>query len=160
MKCNLARIWFFRKIDGELSVPENKELDDHLTECTLCAREYKLLNLPRRLAEAIPVLTPSPYFYRTLRARIESENQSITVWQIALDLARQVVPALAAVTLAFLSIFAYYQARSAPADLYHAYDRIFVSEDQSNGIVVSDQSEITDESILRAIAERKHSDRH
>jgi predicted anti-sigma-YlaC factor YlaD len=153
MDCTVARIWLFRKIDDELSSSENKLLDSHLALCSACMREFRILELPRRIGQAIPAFEPSSYFYRKLRARIESETQSITIWQIILGLSRQVVPALAAITLALLSIFAYLQLEGARLDV-QAYDRVLLSGDRSLSIPADDQGEITDESVLRAIAEQ------
>ncbi len=99
------------------------------------------------------MLEPSPFFYRKLRARLESESRSVTIWQIILGLSRQVVPALATITLALLSVLAYMQLRPATVDVYQAYDRIFMSGDRPHRMVIADQGEITDESVLRALAE-------
>jgi predicted anti-sigma-YlaC factor YlaD len=152
MDCAEARIWFFRKIDNELSAEDNGLLDSHLAGCPACMREFRILEIPRRIGQAIPAFEPSPYFYRRLRARIESDSQNITVWQIVLGISRQVVPALAAVTLALLSVFAYLQIRGAEVDVYQAYDRMLFSGDRALNMV---QGEVTDESVLRAIAEQE-----
>jgi predicted anti-sigma-YlaC factor YlaD len=154
MDCTVVRTWLFRKIDDELSAAEGKVLDSHLAQCSACTREFRILAIPRRIGQVIPALQPSPYFYRKLRARIENEAQGITIWQIILGLSRQVVPALAAITLALLSIFAYLQLRGPQTDVYQAYDRIFMSGDRPQRMVIADQGEITDESVLRAIAEQ------
>ena len=82
-------------------------------------------------------------------------EESITIWQILIALSRQLVPALAVITLALLSIFSYQQLRSSTADVYQAYDRIFIPGDQPRLAVIADQGEITDESVLRAIAEEE-----
>ncbi len=156
MDCKGARIWFFLKIDGELSPGDSQVLDSHLAQCPTCMREFRILAIPRRIGQAIPAFEPGPYFYRKLRARIESESQSITIWQIILGLSRQVVPALAAITLALLSIFAYLQLRGPNQDVFQAYDRILISGDRPLRMV---QGEITDESVLRAIAEQDSSHR-
>jgi predicted anti-sigma-YlaC factor YlaD len=154
MDCTVVRTWLFRKIDDELLSAESKLLDSHLAQCSACTREFRILAIPRRIGQAIPALQPSPYFYRRLRARIENEAQSITIWQIILGLSRQLVPALAAITLALLSIFAYLQLRVPQTEVYQAYDKIFMSGDRPHRMVIADQGEITDESVLRAIAEQ------
>jgi hypothetical protein len=64
------------------------------------------------------------------------------------------IPTLAGITLALLSLFAYLQLRGPEADLYKAYDRAFISEDQSHRTLVAEHGDMTDESVLRAIAER------
>ena len=156
MDCKAARIWFFRKIDDELSPGDSRLLDSHLALCPTCTREFRILAIPRRIGQAIPAFEPSPYFYSRLRARIEGEAQSITIWQIILGLSRQVVPALAAITLALLSLFAYLQIRDPNQDVFQPYDRILISGDRPLRMV---QGEITDESVLRAIAEQDSSRR-
>jgi anti-sigma factor RsiW len=156
MDCSNARTWIFRRMDGNLPAEESAGLDAHIAVCASCARDLKLLLIPRRIAQALPVFKPSPFFYTRLRARIaESENQSVTIWQIILMLSRHMVPALAAITLALLSVFAYFQFTEPQADVYQAYDRIFMSGDRPQRMVIADQGEITDESVLRAIAEEE-----
>jgi len=154
MKCTVVRNWLFRSIDGELSDSEKAELNAHLAQCAACSREYKLLELPQRVARETPPPAPSPFFYRQLRMRIEGETQRAAGWQLFFGLARQMIPTLAGITLALLSVFAYFQLRVPETDLYKAYDRVFVSEDQSHRTLVAENGDISDESVLRAIAER------
>jgi anti-sigma factor RsiW len=153
MKCATVRDLLFRKIDGELAELENAEFDAHLAGCAVCSREYRLLRLPNRIAQVIPPVEPSPFFYSRLRARIEGEAQNAAGWQIFVHLARQVIPALAGITLALLSVFAYIQFSGNEPDLYRAYDRVFISEDQPHRML-SQEGDITDESVLGAIAEQ------
>ena len=153
MDCSTARTLVIKRIDGELSSAENSRLDSHLAGCPSCARDYRLFSIPRRIGRAIPVLEPPPHFYTRLRARIESEDQSISIWQFILLLSRHMVPALAAVTLALISVFAYFQISEPKTDLYQVYDSIFMTGDRPQRMVIADQGDITDESVLRAIAE-------
>jgi len=153
MDCSTARTLIFKRIDGELSSEEGGRLDSHVAGCSACARDFKLFSIPRRIGRAIPVLEPPPYFYTRLRARIESEDQSISIWQFILLLSRHMVPALAAVTLALVSVFAYFQITEPKTDLYQVYDSIFMTGDRPQRMVIADQGDITDESVLRAIAE-------
>ncbi len=155
MRCSTAKTWLFRGLDGEISVAESKELDTHLAGCPACVREKRLLSIPRRIGQVIPVLQPSPYFYSRLRARLESESQSVTIWQIILGLSHHLVPALAAITLALLSVFAYFQVQGPRVDVSQAYEGIFQSGDRPQRMIIADQTEITDESVLRAIAEEE-----
>ena len=155
MRCTVVQSKLSRKIDGELSDPERLDLDAHLAVCQSCRREYQILTLPNRLARGISEVTPSPYFFRKLANRIESEAQIVTPWKIALSGIRHLVPALAAITLALLSVFAYTQLSSRQqADPYGAY-RVFLSEEQPNRMLVAEQGDITDESVLSAIADRE-----
>ena len=154
MRCTVVQGKLFRDIDGELSGLERIDLDAHLAACESCRREYQILTLPNQLARGAPEVTPSPYFLRKLRTQIEAERQNITVWQIALVAVRHLVPALAVITLALLSVFAYLQLRGPETDLYREY-RVFLSEEQPGRIPVAYQGEITDESVLNAIADRE-----
>ena len=152
MKCTAARNLLFRKIDNELPELEIAELDSHLAGCASCAWEFGILSLPSRVAKVLPPVEPSPFFYQKLRMNLEGEAQRSAGWQIVFGLARQMIPALAGVTLALLSVFLYFQLSGNEPDLYKAYDRVFISEDQPK---IYDQGEITDETVLSAIAERE-----
>ncbi len=155
MDCTVTRGLLFRRLDDELTPFEREQLDSHIAKCESCAREMKLLLLPRRIAGVVPMLEPSPYFYSKLRARLESERQGVTIWQILLGLSREAIPIFAVITLGLLSVFAYYQFQDVRAEVYSAYDRIFTS-DRPQRMVIADQSEITDESVLLAISEQEH----
>jgi hypothetical protein len=152
MDCVLARSGLFRLLDEELSPTERDRLLSHIDSCASCAREWKILSLPRRIGKSIPALEPSPFFYARLRVRLERESQSITIWQIILGMSRQIVPALATVTFVIISLFAYFEFRGPRADFYQAYDSIFLSGDLPSRMVIAD--EITEESVLRALAEK------
>jgi len=153
MKCTATRELLFRHLDGDLSEPESAELNAHLDLCASCSREYRILSLPGRVAQTLPPIEPSPFFYRRLRSSIEGEAQQIAGWNIFTHLARQVIPALAGVTLALLTVFAYVQLTGSEPDLYKAYDRVFISEEQPHQML-SSAGDITDESVLNAIAEQ------
>ncbi len=152
MECGLVRGWLFRLMDDELSPGEQERLDLHLGDCPSCAREWKILMIPRRIGQSIPALEPPPFFYSRLRARIERESQSITIWQIILGLSRPIVPALATVTLVIISLFAYFEFRGPRMDFYQAYDSIFLSGDRPTRMVIAE--EITEESVIHALAEK------
>ena len=66
---------------------------------------------------------------------------------------------MAAVTLALLSILAYFQMRGPKFDVSQVYDSIFQSSDRVQRLIVADPGEINDESVLRAIAEEEASRR-
>ena len=160
MECDEVQTRLFRKIDGELSESEIRELDSHLAQCQSCAREYGLMALPRRIAPIAPQATQSPFFYQKLRLRIDREAQTQAGWQILWGIARHMIPAMAGITLALLSILAYVQMHSPKADLYSAYDMILIPEDQPNRLLTVEQGDITDASVLRAIAERNPNHGH
>ena len=91
--------------------------------------------------------------------QIESEAQDIAGWQVLWGLARQIVPALAGITLALLSVLAYLQLQGPRPDLYRAYSRVFITEEQPSRMLVAEQADITDESVLSAIADREANSR-
>ena len=156
MDCTTIRMLLFRNLDAELSVLESKELEAHLSGCVACAREEKLLAIPRQIGRAIPDLQPPPYFYARLKARLNREDPSLTFWQILLTLSRHLVPAFAAVTLALLSVFAYYQVRGPQEDTTQAYDWIIQSLDRPHVILLENNGEINDENVLGAIVEEEN----
>jgi hypothetical protein len=155
MECAEVRAWLFRKIDSELSESENRAFDDHIVQCSSCAREYGLLALPHRIAPEIPPVTPSPFFYKKLKLRIEGEAQGMAGWQLFLRLARQMIPALAGITLALLSALAYLQLQGPKANIYRDYEGVFITEEQPHRMLAREQGDITDASVLNAIAERQ-----
>ena len=108
--------------------------------------------LPQRLGRLSPALEPSPLFYARLRARLENEAQNITVWQVILGLSRQIVPAMATVTLVIISLFAYMEFRGPRPDLYQAYDSIFMTPGHTSRMVIAE--EITDESVIHSLVEK------
>jgi hypothetical protein len=152
MECGVVRGWLFRLMDGELSAEERAQLDSHLQHCPSCTREWRILTLPQRLGRLNSALEPSPFFYARLRARLENEAQSITVWQVILGLSRQIVPAMATVTLVIISLFAYMEFRGPRPDLYQAYDSIFMTPGHSSRMVIAE--EITDESVIHSLVEK------
>ncbi len=152
MKCTTVKELLFRQIDRELSEIDSAELNAHLDSCASCNREYGILSLPKRIAQTLPPVEPSPFFYQRLRSNIEGEAQTVAGWNIFTHLARQVIPALAGVTLALLTVFAYIQFTGSEPDLYKAYDRIFITEEQPHQMLSG--GDITDESVLNAIAEQ------
>jgi hypothetical protein len=156
MECSTSRQWIFRKLDGELSSAENGRLDLHLAGCPACAREWKLRAFPQRLGRELPVFELSPFFYGRLRARLREEEQGVSLWSILLGLSRQVIPALAAITLALLSLFAYLQMREPQTAAIMAYDRIFTAGDRAQRMLIADQNDLTDENILLSISDSEH----
>jgi anti-sigma factor RsiW len=149
----------FEFLDEELSGGREESFRAHLEACTACARELRLLSLPRRLGKALPVFEPSPFFYQKLRAQLDgaAEAQPVTVWQILLALSRQVVPALASVTLVLVGVFIYTQLRAPQVD-FQAYDSIFLTGERPQSLVIAAQGDVTDESVLRAIVEKDSPD--
>jgi predicted anti-sigma-YlaC factor YlaD len=159
MDCQTVRIWLFKEVDGELADSERGRLKQHLSGCPECARSLQLLLLPRRIGKALPVLEPSPYFYQRLRARIEVETRPVTLAQIILGLSRQALPAMAVLMLVLLSALAFDLFNGPQIDVVQAYDRVFMSNDRPQRMVIADQADITDEAVLRALAEEENARR-
>jgi hypothetical protein len=160
MECAEVRALLFRKIDGELSESEIGDFDNHIGQCYSCAREYGLLALPHQVASEIPPVTPSPFFYKKLSFCIESEAQGMAGWQLFWRLARQMVPALAGITLALLCALAYLQLQRPKVDIYRDYKGVLITEDQPHRMLIVEQGDITDASVLNAIAEHQSSFRN
>jgi hypothetical protein len=152
INCGVARDWLFRLLDDELDSARREQLESHLCICASCTREWRILSLPRRIGRAVKALEPPPHFYARLRARLDREEQTITMWQLVSGLSRQILPVLATVTLVIVSVFAWLEFRGPGPDLYQAYDSIFLSPDRTSRMVIAD--EITEESVLHALAEK------
>lgn len=142
----------FRKLDDELSESENIILNEHLEMCPACAREYSLLTVSQRIAQAMAPIEPTPFFHQKLKARIENEAQNAAIFQLFFVLSRKIIPSMAAITLVLLSLFTYLQLNHPQDDLHTAYERMLTGADLPFPLIATDQSEITDESILSAIA--------
>jgi len=155
MECAEVRAWLYRRIDDELSEPEIRVFDNHVARCPSCAREYALLIFPRRIASEISPVTPSPFFFGKLRHCIDSEKQGMARLQLFQRLARRMIPALAGITLALITAFAYLQLRSPKVDIYQDYRGVFLTEEPSHRMLAGEQGDITDASVLNAIAEKQ-----
>ncbi len=153
MDCPEVGARLFRMMDGELPKEEAGRIRAHLEVCPACAREMRLLMLPRQIAGVFPILEPSPYFYQRLRASLKSEERSFGFWQIVMGLSRQVVPALAAVTLILLTAFVYLQVVAPQADLRQVYEGMIVPVSQPEQFVFAGRGEITDDVVLGMAAE-------
>jgi predicted anti-sigma-YlaC factor YlaD len=151
MECTAIQDWLFRKMDGELSDRENEDLNAHLAQCAACTREYNLLRLPYRMSLMAPEFKSSEYFSRKLSAHIAGEAGSGAFWLAILRPARRMVPALAGITLFLLTILAYLQLQTPNTELYSAYDKMFIAEQQPRPMLSA--VDISDESVLSAIAE-------
>ncbi len=142
-----------RLIDGDLPPREAEQLRLHLADCPACAREMRLLSIPRRVGRSLPVLQASPFFYSRLRAALAAEARQSGVWQVVPLLSRRIVPILAAITFALLSVFFYSQIAATETDVYQAYERIYLPADASQQLVIAEQSEISDDALLRSLAD-------
>ncbi len=97
MECTVARIWLFRKLDEELSPSESELLEQHLAACDSCARQLKLLMIPRRLGRAIPVLEisyvfpASPFGLAILRRTLNNEGGLLRWLAIRLMKAKKMI---------------------------------------------------------------------
>lgn len=141
------------RLPDELTEVERLAIQAHIRECRACADEWQIFALPRRIGRVLPSLEVPPFFSSKMVSRVREESQGVSIWQIILLLSRHLVPALATITLAFISIFAYTQLRGPQVDLYQAYESVFMPADRPQQMVIADPGGITDESILRALAE-------
>lgn len=93
---------------------DSKALEFHLSNCSRCAREYRLFSLTRTaldLSASPEVIEPDKDFFVALRARIARGGESLTTarsnadesWAAALWItARQMMPALAMLLLVII----------------------------------------------------------
>lgn len=155
MNCAEAQIRLSRRIDGELPDSEIEDLDRHIARCPACARAQRLWMLTRHAATVAAPPAVSPFFYRKLRTGIESEAQGMAAWQLFWRLSRRMIPAMAGITLALLSAFAYLQLQGSKTGAYQHYMRALITEEQPYRMLAGDQGDITGESVLSAIAEQR-----
>lgn len=153
MDCRKIRTLLDRIPDDDLITSEREEVDAHLAACLSCAREYAIVTLPGRIRRVLPIPEPSPFFYSRLAARLRAESQGVNIWQIVQQLARHMVPALAVLTLILVSVFAYVEMSGPPVDMYQAYDSLFIPADMAQRMIITDPADITNETVLRALAE-------
>lgn len=144
------------RLPEELAEAERRALESHVRDCSACAAEWRLAGLARRIGSALPVLEPSPFFATRVLAGIREESQGAAPWQAVLALSRHMIPALAAVTLLFISIFAYTELSPPAVDLYQTYESMFSPAERTQLTVIADPGGITDESIMRALAEEDY----
>ncbi len=100
--------------DNSVTTNEQQSLEFHLSNCSRCAQEYRLLSLTRttlELAASPEVIEPDKDFFVALRARIArgpetvaiSRNNTDESWAAALWItARQMMPALAMLLLVII----------------------------------------------------------
>lgn len=154
MECAAARKQMLRNLDCELPESEQKILDAHLRRCLNCARDYKILSIPGKVAQTIIPLEPSRFFRQTLKVRIADETGIAANVQQFIGLAKRLIPSMAAITLALLTVFVYVHLNNPGNDLYAAYERAFMAEDVPVQIMLTERRDVTDASILSAIANR------
>lgn len=155
MECATAQKLILHWVDGELSEPELGMVEVHLAECPSCLRHYRMLSVPRRVAQATAAISASPYFYQKLRMRIEEEARKFDSRQLIFGMARRVVPALGGLTLALLSVFAYFQISSTETDIYSSMQRALAGQYQPQRILTFEKGRITNATVLSAIAGRE-----
>lgn len=57
MRCEVAEEWIQRQLDGDLSLEEEAELNNHLTQCPSCLSEYKQYQQVDLLLGQLPKVT-------------------------------------------------------------------------------------------------------
>lgn len=144
------------RLPEELAEAERRALESHVRNCSVCASEWRLAGLARRIGSVLPVPELSPFFATRVLAGIREESRGAAPWQAVLALSRHMIPALAAVTLLFISIFAYTELSPPAVDLYQTYESMFSPAERTQLTVIADPGGITDESIMRALAEEDY----
>ncbi len=141
------------RLPEELGETERRTVESHVRDCGACAAQWRMASLARNIGSTLPVLEPPPFFAGRVMAAIHAQSREVAPWQGVLALSRHVIPALAAVTLIFVSIFAYVELSPPAADLYQVYESVFSLSERTQLSVIADPAGITDESIMRALAE-------
>ncbi|MEJ2108814.1 MAG: hypothetical protein P8Z37_02665 [Acidobacteriota bacterium] len=155
MKCSKAQSLILKKMDRELSESESGILDAHMHQCPQCTRDYKILSIPRQIAQTIVPREPSNFFLQKLTNRIGHEVKNEANVQQLYGLARRLIPSMAAITLALLSIFAFLQLKHPQDDLRAAYEKALFTDDLPVQIMFSKKPNVSDAKILSAIANQQ-----
>ena len=155
MDCISIKELLLRLVDDDLPAAERDSIEGHIGSCTDCRREWQAVSLMRRAGLRLDTVEPPPFFYASVLARIRDESQGAAIWQITSILARHMVPALALITLVFVSVFAYFELSSPHADIYQAYDSVFTSTDRPSLMVLADPGEITEQIVLETLTEEE-----
>ena len=66
---------FILYIDGNLSTSDSNEMQEHLSKCQYCKREFDKLSTIWRDENALKRITPSPYLWQKLELRLNDENK-------------------------------------------------------------------------------------
>lgn len=95
----------FPYVCGELSKDEAQRVSEHCAVCPACAREVDLTRATQRLlARRVPV-TPPPFFWTRLSARLDAEGVRAALWPEVIWVSKRLIPALIAATLILTSLF-------------------------------------------------------
>lgn len=72
MKCNEVRKKLSPYLDNELDQGQLKRIEDHLTECSTCLKEFELLKKTNACLKEIPREDVSKEFHKNLVRELES----------------------------------------------------------------------------------------
>jgi anti-sigma factor RsiW len=155
MECKSVRKMLVWLVDEDLPAAAREALAAHLSACRSCSEQWAALTLPKKIGRTLPPAEAPAYFHTRVVARLRSESQSASPWNIILALERHVVPALAAITLVFVSTFAYLELQAPKVDIYQAYDSIFSPGDRPQRMIIAEPNKITEETILQILSEEE-----
>jgi hypothetical protein len=96
-------------LDGNLPAAEMKDIRDHLSTCSVCAKQHDMLILVWRSESRLKKATPSPFLWTRLQARIKEYEQSPAfVWDLRSSfqsIAVRPLPALVVIAAVVVGIY-------------------------------------------------------
>ena len=104
MRCDRKLLSFYR--DGELTLLQKREVDEHLTRCADCTAALRGYTRLAQTIRSLPVEPVPPFFAAELRGRI-AERQAARLRPMGPlgGLARGLAPALAAIAVVVSALF-------------------------------------------------------
>ena len=124
MECRTCSESLTAFMDGELSRPQAKEVESHLTECTQCNQEYQSLFDSYQLVERASLLELTQDLWPRIHSQITISDSKRPSWIFSLRsfLGVRWIPITAGTLgVAFLSLFFVYQRNIETEQALHAY---------------------------------------
>lgn len=118
MKCNYLKL-LNRYVDSELSPADKILIEEHLSGCSVCAQELKIINT---LKQAIPrnrIASNTEFFWQELKSRIAKKDRDMA--EVVFDFgkwAKRLVPVPVIAALAAIAVLNYLPIKSNPVDEY------------------------------------------
>ncbi|MCK5823549.1 MAG: zf-HC2 domain-containing protein [Bacteroidales bacterium] len=104
MKCKKVNKNLIFYIDGDLSLKQNKEIEEHLSHCKKCSMLYNEIKLSLSVIENEKGIETNPYLYTRIKQRLEDINERSTNPVFAIQQKKLFQPVLVSFLIA-LGIF-------------------------------------------------------
>ena len=139
-------------LDGELTLPEEISLTQHLKQCRACRRNWELLKLGANALSATRSIQPPRDFAATLARFIESETRKRSnLWAQFNETAQSLIPAFAALMLIILSlVIALQTAQDSRARERDPEQAIFTTTGDEEPLMLAG-GDITSDQVLRSV---------